>query len=222
MNPAELFAVQGFTLAIVALTAFLFYKLLMRYMQTPAPPAFFLMLYFLFFSADYFVTFLLRFPDETNSIVLSYPFIAILSFIIGRSRPFFGAMFGVFTLAPKRWRGFALLPISLVVLATALVIIYPPSFREAGIGEWVIGEGATLSVFISIAMALIAPLCVLAYSIVTKDKRQRIKGLIISASFFALVFLVDFQEPLGAVFSLPVRRALVFFSMILLYAGFTL
>jgi len=67
----------------------------------------------------------------------------------------------------------------------------------------VIGEGATLSVsvFVSIAMALIAPLCVLAYSIVTKDKRQRIKGLVISASFFALVFLVDFQEPLGAVFS---------------------
>jgi len=218
----NLIIVQSLTIAIALVAAFIFYRLFRRYREIPSAPALFLMLYFLFFSLDYFATFLLRFPNEADSIALAYPIIPFLTFIIARSKPFFSAMFGIFTLSPKHWKKLAIVPAAMVLLIVALLISYPPFFGEAayGLGEWVIGARSV--VYISIAMALIAPLCFLAYSFMVKDRKSRTKGLIIGITLLFLAFLVDFQEPLGTMLPLPVRRALVLVSIIVLYEGFNL
>jgi hypothetical protein len=224
MYNMNLIIVQSLTISIALVAAFIFYRLFRRYREIPSTPALFLMLYFLFFSLDYFATFLLRFPNETDSIALTYPIIAFLTFIIARSKSFFSAMFGIFTLSPKHWKKLAIAPAVMVLLIVVLLISFPPFFGEAayGLGEWVIGGGARIVVYISIAMALIAPLCFLAYSFVVKDRKSRTKGLTIGITFLFLAFLVDFQEPLGAMLPLPVRRALVLVSIIVLYEGFNL
>jgi heme exporter protein D len=103
-------------------------------------------------------------------------------------------------------------------------MLYPPyaSYASPRFMEWVMGGGASAAIWLSIAMTLIAPICFLAYALVMKDRKRRTKALIIALSFFALAFLVDFQEPLGAFMPLTLRRALVLITMALLYAGFNM
>jgi hypothetical protein len=221
MNELELVLTHATTLAIALVTAVLFYEMVTKYKENRSALLFFLMMYFLFFSIDYVLILLIRFPTE--ALATAYPILLVLTFLIGRSKSFFSAMFGIYTLTPRHGKVISILPLALVTMIIVLIILNQPVWikTRSGIAEAVMNESAIPAIWISIALDLIAPLCFFAYSAVTPDKKSRIKGLIISLSFFCLLFLIDFQESLGALLPLYMRRMLILASVILLYFGFT-
>jgi len=224
MSPAELGIVQILTLAIAFLAALLAYMLFKKYREIPALPSLSLMLYFLMLAINYALIFLFRFPNAAESFAMSCPAIVSLAFVLGRSKPLFSAMFGIYTIDQRRWKAISIVPALVTLAIITLILLYPPynSYTSPRFMEWVMGRGANAAIWLSIAMTLIAPICFLAYALVVKDRKRRTKASIIAFSFFALAFLMDFQEPLGAFMPLTLRRALVLITMAVLYAGFTM
>jgi hypothetical protein len=159
MNELELVLTHTTTLAIALVTAFLFYKMVVRYKENRSMPLFFLMIYFLFFSIDYILILLIRFPTE--NFATAYPILLVLTFLIGRSKSFFSAMFGIYTLTPRHGKMISILPLALVTMIIALIIFNPPVWikTRSGITEAVMNEGAIPAIWISIALDL-SHLCV--------------------------------------------------------------
>jgi hypothetical protein len=129
------------------------------------------MMYFLFFSIDYVLILLIRF--HTENLATAYPILLVLTFLIGRSKSFFSAMFGIYTLTPRHGKVISIIPLALVMMIIALIISNPPVWikTRSGIAEAVMNEAAILAIWISMALDLIAPLCFLAYSSVTPEKK---------------------------------------------------
>jgi hypothetical protein len=111
MSPTEICIVQILTLMIAFLAALLAYKLFKKYREIPALPSLFLMLYFIMLAINYALVFLLRFPNAAESVAMSCPAMVSLTFILGRSKPLFSAMFGIYTIDQRHWKTVSILPV---------------------------------------------------------------------------------------------------------------
>jgi hypothetical protein len=74
----------------------------------------------------------------------------------------------------------------------------------------------------TLGMPLIAPIALLYSAFVIRSREQKIKGIALSLSFFALSYLIHYQENFGAGTLLYMRRILIFVVIFFLHSGFTM
>jgi hypothetical protein len=187
-------------------------------------PTLFLSLYSLTIGILYAFVFFLRFPSAENSVAMMTPVVPLGVFISQATAPFFSASFAALTLYPKRGKWFILLSLFLTLYCVILIILNPPVFAEAygGVMELVCHENTVSAMWVTLCLSLAAPVFLVYYSIVIRPKEQKIKGVMLSISFFALSYLIHYQENFGAGALLYVRRVLIFIAMFILYSGFTM
>lgn len=106
----------------------------------------------------------------------------------------------------------------------ALIILNPPVFAEAhgGVIELVCHENTVSAMWATPGMSLIAPIALLYYAFVIGSAEQKTKGAVLSLSFFALSYLIHYQENFGAGTLLYIRRILIFIAIFFLHSGFAM
>jgi len=222
MDPEVLMLVNVSTALISVLCFYLFYVLFKRYRDNFLLPTLFLSLYSLTIAIQYVFVFLLRFPSEENSVAMMTPIVPLGIFIAQAIAPLFSASFASLTIHPKHGKWLVALFLALTLYCVALIILNPPVFAEAygGIVELVCHENTISAMWLTLCLSLVAP-AFLIY-IVIRHKEQRVKGIVLSLSFFALSYLINYQENFGAGTLLYIRRILIFLAMFFLYSGFTM
>jgi len=224
MDPQILVLVHVSTTLISLLGFYLFYKLLNRYLSNLRLPSLFLALYALTIGILYLLVLFLRFPTEENNIASISPLIPLGVFVAQATAPFFSAAFASLTIHPRYGKYLAVIPFILTAYSVVLIVLNPPIFMEAhgGITELVCHENTIQAMWITLTVSLIAPIFLLYYGIVVRDHNARVKGIILSASFFLLAYLIHHQENFGAGSRLYIRRMLIFMAIFLLNVGFTM
>jgi len=224
MSPEVLFLVNISTVLIAILGFYLSYLLFRKYSNNLLLPTLFLSLFSMVIGILYVFVFLLRFPSEEDSIAMMSSIIPLGVFISQAVAPLFSASFAALTISPKHGKWLAALFLALTLYCVILIILNPPLFAEAygGIVELVCHENTIHAMWITLGISLIAPAFLVYYAIIVRSKEQRAKGILLSLSFFALSYLINYQENFGTGTLLYVRRILIFIAMVLLYVGFTL
>ncbi|MDY6986274.1 MAG: hypothetical protein SVE93_07780 [Candidatus Thermoplasmatota archaeon] len=224
MDPEIMIMVNVSTALISVLCFYLFYVLFKRYRDNLLLPTLFLSLYSLTIAILYVFVFLLRFPSEENSVAMMTPIVPLGVFIAQATAPFFSASFASLTIHPKRGKWLVALFLALTLYCVALIILNPPVFKEAygGITELVCHESTVSAMWLTLCLSLVAPAFLIYYTIVIRSKEQKVKGIVLSLSFFALSYLIHYQENFGAGALLYIRRILIFIAMFFLYSGFTM
>jgi hypothetical protein len=224
MEPYMLILVHVFTMLIVLFSAHLFYVHIKRYRNNLILPSLYLALYFLSFAVYYFFIFLLRFPTEENNLTLNTAIIPLGAFVLDPFLPLFSSLFASFTLSPKRGTQFSVPLVALSIVSIVLIMLNPPIVTEGagGITEWSVPEGANIAIVIDIVVSLIVCAYMAFYTMTVKDRTSIAKGLLLTAGFLLVSYLVHFEENFGLGSAIYIRRALILIALLIINIGFTM
>ena len=224
MNLSTLILVNTSTLLIFIVSLYLFFKLFKRYKKNIAFPTLFLALYSLSLAILYVFVFMLRFPTEEMNLATKTIVVPLGVFLASAITPFFSASFAAFTIHPRYGKYLSIIPLILTLYAVTLILLNPPVFEVAqgGVVELVAHENTITAMWITFVVSLLAPFALVCYTVIVKGFENKAKGFLISASLFALSYLISYQENFGAGSILYVRRIIILLAILVLYLGFTM
>lgn len=222
MNLSTLILVNTSTLLIFIVSLYLFFKLFKRYKKNITFPTLLLALYSLSLAILYVFVFMLRFPTEEMNLARKTIVVPLGVFLASAIVPFFSASFAAFTIRPKYGKYLTIVPLILTLYAVTLILLNPPVFKVAhgGVVELVAHENTITAMWITFGVSLFAPFFLAYYTIIIKGFENKAKGLLISASLFALSYLINYQENFGSGTVIYIRKIFILIAILVLYFGF--
>ena len=225
MEFQELITIHICTLIVIVISLLLGYKLWKRYQNTPLTGSLFIFLYVLSIAVTYIATFLYRFPTPEVNLVQST---GVLIPAIGVSGygfvPYLGALFSIYLTEPRgKWLWVAL--VSLIEALYILPLMFAlPAYVEVrpGVFEWIVAGIAADTMYLTLLIAAVPVVFFIAFTIKSRDKKDRAKGIMLSISFAMLGFLVTACDGIGGYVPMGIRRVFIAIAVVLLYLGFVM
>jgi len=225
MVPNEILLVQICTLIVILVSFFLSYRLWDRYKNTMLTSSLLVFLYVLSIGITYSAVILLRFPTpESNLVVYTGLLLPTISLGGVGFAPCLGALFSIYLVEPKGKKAWTALVSIIEALYIISLVFSPPAHVEVrpSVYEWIVIDLAAKALYLTAIIAVVPVVLFIAFTLKSTDRRNKIKGIILSVSFAMLAILVTASDGLGAYIPIGIRRILIAVAIVLLYLGFVM